>query len=253
MFYQDGLYQKDMVTLKSYAGRKFKVTLHRALRQEGFEDDREFSDKGTVNDEKLDCNISRARSKIFEYAFCNEWEWFSNLTLDRKKYNRFDLQAYVTDLTEWIRNLSKRKGLNIKYLFIPEQHEDGAWHIHGLMKGIPEDEMTEFIPGVHPQKLIDGGYLNWPRYQKKFGFCSFGKVKSHEAVSKYITKYVTKTLAKNNLEVGSRMYYCSKGLEEAREIKRGSMAATMNPDYENDYVKVKWLDDLQIALAYIRD
>lgn len=244
------LYLEDMATLKDYGGQNYKLTLHRRLRQAGVEDNRKYRPKkGTVHDKKMDCNISRARSKIFEYAACNEWDYFCNLTLDQRKYDRHNLAVYIRELTQWLRNYGKKNKSAIKYLFIPEHHKDGAWHIHGLIKGVPESDTEDFIPSKHPQKLIDAGYKNWPPYGSKFGFVSLGEVKNPEAVSKYLTKYITKDMEANNRQLGARLYYCSKGLKEAMEIKRGSMAATIKPDYENEHVKVQWFKDKGTALA----
>jgi len=248
LYYKHSLYVKDIATLKKYSDTKFKLTLHRQLRQKGFEIEN-YSEKCSVNDEKLDCNISRARSKIFEYAYCNSWENFINLTIDQKKYDRYNLKVYMKDLSIWLKNYNRRFKINIRYLFIPEQHKDGAWHMHGLIMGLPANHLTDFVPGVHPQKLIDMGYKNWLPYSRKFGFVSVGNVKNHEACSKYITKYVTKDMATNNTTLNARLYYCSKGLEIAQMIEKGTMSANIVPDYENDYVKVKWLDDLETALA----
>lgn len=250
IFYKGNLYQSDVVTIKKYGEKLYKVTLHRKLRQNGFEIEN-GKKLNNVNDEKLECNISRARAKIFEYAYCNDWSYFVNLTLDKKKYDRYNLKKYVSDLTQWLRNYGRKTQTKVKYLFIPEQHKDGAWHIHGLIEGLPMEYLSEFIPGLHPQKLITAGYLNWRDYEKKFGYVSVAPLKNKEAVSKYLTKYITKDMANNNTELGERLYYCSKGLKVAEEIKRGFMLADMNPDYENDYVKIKWVESEEIAFSLI--
>lgn len=251
MYYRSGLYVPDVVTLKDYGGKKIKVSWLRTCLQSGFEVKR--SKKGSVNDEKLDSNIARARSKIFEYAMCNKWDYFVNLTLDRYKYDRFDLKAYIKDLGQWLRDYRKRYSCQIQYLFIPEQHKDGAWHIHGLFSGLPFSHLTNFVPGKHPQKLIDKGYFNWPPYSEKFGFVSVGLIRNYEACSKYLTKYVTKDMASNNRDLGAHLYYCSKGLKTANLIKKGTMSGNMIPDYENEYIKVKWFEpnEIDVALSLI--
>jgi len=251
LWYKHNLYVSDVAILKRFKNDKFKLVLHKSLRQPGFEIDTDKYKRKNVNDEKLECNIARARAKIFEYAICNDWEWFVNLTLDKRKYDRFNLKAYVKDLTQWLRDYNRKNDLNIKYLFIPEQHQDGAWHIHGLLIGLPGFLLKKFIPGRHPQKLIDAGYLNWPDYFKKFGYVSVGKIINHEATSKYLTKYVSKDMASNNRELKTHLYYCSNGLKYAEEIKRGFMYSDMNPDYENEYCKIKWFSSQDEALSCI--
>lgn len=249
LYYKSALYIKDMAILKDYGGKKYKLTLLKTYRQSGFEIERKIVEKGTVNEEKLECNIVRARQKIFEYALCNPWELFVNLTLDARKYDRFNLKKYISDLTQWLRNYGKRHNCRVKYLFIPEQHKDGAWHIHGLLMGLPTYHLSDFIPGKHPQKLIDEGYKNWEAYNKKFGYVSVGEIKNHEATSKYLTKYVTKDMASNNKDLGAHLYYCSNGLEIASVIRKGTMSGNIIPDYENEYIKVQWFDNKGTALG----
>jgi hypothetical protein len=253
MRYKGELFQKGIATLKRYGTDKYKLTVHKSLRQEGYEIEKLYKRKCTVNDEKLDCNIARSRSKIFEYGYCNDWQHFFTTTLDAKKYDRYDLDKFKKDLSQWLRNYGKKHKIKIDYLYIAEQHKDGAWHVHGLLNGLSEEHLSEFVEGVHPQKLIDAGYKNWLPLAKKFGWVTFDKIKNKEAICKYITKYVTKSMATRNEELGAHLYYVSKGLKTAELIKKGTMSGNIIPDYENDYVKVQWLTTLQDALDLFND
>ena len=178
---------------------------------------RSYTEKGQAdNTAKLENNLIRAKNTVLELALCNDWDWFVTLTLDKKKYDRHDLKKYIKDLGQFVRNYRRLKGGDIKYLFVPEQHEDGAWHIHGLIKGICENDVKKFerSDGV-PQKLIDGGYYNWLSYAKKFGFVSLGEIKDEIKVAFYIKKYITKAMSENNLELNAKTYYCSQKLSRA--------------------------------------
>jgi len=58
-------------------------------------------------------------------------------------------------------------------------------------------------------------------------------------------------MANNNIELGSRLYYCSKGLKTAVEIEKGLLNCDFsNPDFENEHVKVKWLSDIEVARSF---
>jgi hypothetical protein len=222
-----------------------KMTLCKAVRKKGYEI--AITPKGSVNDKKLECNISRARAKIFEYALCNEWQWFSTFTLNAKKYNRYDLEKFRKDYSQFIRDYNKKHGTNIKYLVIPETHQDGAWHMHGFLMGLPQEqlrlfELKEKLPDYIREKLLQGqAVYDWMSYRDKFGYTDIEPIRDHEACAKYVTKYISKALAQDIQEVGAHLYYCSQGLKTAQEIKRGLLNSEFNsPDYENDYVKVKW-------------
>ena len=232
-------YERDIAILKKY-GKKFKLSLCKSVRRKGFEI--ENRNIRGFNQSKLENNISRAKSKIFEYAYCNEFEYFITLTINPLKYDRFNLAAYYKDLSQWLQNYKKNYKTSIKYVFIPEMHKDGAWHMHGL------------ITGILPEHIVcnEHGYYDWPNYRNKFGYISMDKIRNQEACAKYITKYVNKDLEDSIKDLNAHMYYCSKGLKKAVEVKRGTLSANSIPfDFENDYVKTKWFNDDSIAKLII--
>lgn len=228
-------------SIKKYNDNLYKFTFHKfPIKNSGFEVlnniKREYS--RDVNDEKLDNHISRAKNKIFEYAVANEFDYFLTLTLDKDKYNRYDLGKYIKDLGQMIRDYRKKTGANIQYLLIPEPHKNGAWHMHGLIKGIPQEDLTK----------NKNGYLDWSPYSKKFGYCSIDPVRSQEAISKYITKYISKALqADLKREKEKKLYYVTRGLKTAIKVKEGTLNGELNApfDYENDYIKTKMLNGLE--------
>lgn len=217
-----------------------------------------------VNSEKLDNNIIRARNKIFEYAYCNQWDFFFTATLNPKKYDRTDLEKFRKDFSQWIRDESKKYGVEIKYLMIPELHSDGeSWHMHGFIKGLPVVHLKQFKVGDRmgkslAQKVIQGEVLyNWEDYQKKFGFCDLEPIKNPEAVSKYVTKYVTKSLVNSVKELNAHLYYASKGLRTSEDIIKGTVRSDITAvpvsTYESEYSVVSWYayEDLDSVLCAI--
>lgn len=246
-------YKYNQTLLKRFSnGEKtcYKVVTCKCLRTAGVEDDNDKGKRCEVNSCKLDENISRTRSRIYELAFCNVWEWFFTATLDPAKYDRTDLEKFHKSLTQWIRDYNKKHELQVKFLLIPEQHSDGeSWHMHGLLNGLPKEHLHRFQIGDRmskklAEKVRNGDELyNWIPYAEKFGFCDIEPIKSHEAVSKYITKYISKSLQNSVTELNAHMYYCSRGLNRAETIKKGVMLAPITPDFENEYCSIKWLDD----------
>lgn len=172
---------------------------------------------------KLDPSLSRARRVVFEIALCNRWDWFCTVTLDQEKMDRYDLKKFQTALSQKIRDWRKvyrKRGHEekVEFLLVPEQHQDGAWHMHGLLRGIPDDALSEFVPGKHPQRLCGKGYLNWDDYSQHFGFCSLGRIKNPVACAYYIAKYITEDLNERKSELGSHLYYASQGLSRAIKV-----------------------------------
>lgn len=202
-----------------------------------------------VNEEKLDTNIHRAKEKIFELVYCNPWDFFITATLDERKYCRTDLEKWHKALTQWIRDYNKKYELTIKFLLIPELHADGkSWHMHGFIYGLPLEHLQRFKLGDKMGKAIAEKVKNseavysWSAYANKFGFCDLEPIKNHEAVSKYVTKYINKSLATSVTNLKAHLYYHSRGLNTAMTLKKGTMSANIVPDYENDYCSITWLE-----------
>ena len=174
-------------------------------------------------DTKLDSSLSRSRRVILELALCNPWDWFCTFTISPEKADRFDLNGWYKGFTQWLRD-NRKKGLEIAYLFVPERHGDGAWHMHGLLRG--NMELVSFAEerkqGLSvPDFLVDGGYYDWPAYRERFGFCSLGRIHNPVATAFYCQKYVTKEQNRMVTELGSKCYRASQGLN--RSVPRGDV------------------------------
>ena len=256
---KDVKYKRDQTILKVYGygdNKKIKVVRLNWLRTAGIEDDGECRiPKCSVNDSKLDDNIRRAKNAIFEYAFCNPWDWFFTGTLDPQKYDRTNLDKFHKDLTKWFSNYGRIYNVSIKFLLVPEKHSDGiSWHIHGFLRGLPKEHLKQFVVGDVmgkglAEKVKKGDVVyNWLPYAKKFGFCDLEPIRNAEAVSKYVTKYINKNLASSVKDLNAHLYYHSRGLNRAEEIKKGVMALPITPTYENEYCSVAWLDYSQELL-----
>lgn len=233
--YVSSAYDYNVAFLKKY-GNRYKVQVLKCVRKKGVKSS-VYSAKGTVNEKKLDCSIRRTKNAIKELVICNDWEYFITLTLDQKKYDRYNLAKFNKDLSQYIRDLRKKYETDIKYLLIPEQHKDGAWHMHGFLMGLPKAELELFdkkqkLPYYILNKLENGEEIyNWVGYQNKFGNCDIEPIRDKERVSSYVTKYVTKDLENSIQELNAKMYYCSRGLSRAKAIKKGCTTEMYNPTY----------------------
>lgn len=237
------------------SGYSYKVVYLKSVREGGWEDSNNDS---CIKDSqnyfsggvKLANNLSRARARIYELSSCNKWDWFITATLNSDKYDRSNLKKFRKDFSQFIRDQRKKYNVSIKYLLIPELHSDGEnWHMHGLLSGLSSDIISDFPIGA-PIKLLKNGYKNWLDYSKKFGWVSLGLIKNHAAVSKYMTKYITKDLGSCVDELGAHLYYASLGLNGSKEVYRGVLKHPIDWDYENDYCCTKWFrdyDDIPIS------
>jgi len=260
------VYQKDIATLKQYRPDYYRLTFHRSLRRAGYEevsgDDggNRIGTKNTAgNSAKLAHSLSRTKSTIFELALCNDWEYFVSLTLNPNSHDRTNIKAFKKKLLKWLNNYKQYHDTNIKYLLIPEQHADGAWHMHGLLSGLPAEHLTAFslkdkLPLPIRRKLKKGRTIyNWEKYAKAFGYVTVEEILNAEAISKYITKYITADLFKTRIDLNDHMYYCSLGLRRAAVIYKNHLTRDFEPDFENEYVKVKTFQSLEEAIYHFTD
>ena len=261
------LYDYNVAFLKEYREGVYKVQRLKCVRKQGVSNSN-YSAKNSVNENKLDCNLRRAKNTIKELVMCNDWEYFATLTLDKTKYNRYDLKKYIKDLSQYIRDLRKR-GNDIKYLLIPERHKDGAWHIHGFFSGLNQEELKEFslsekLPSYIKNSIKQGKKIwNWVGYSLKFGFNELEEIRDIDKVSSYVTKYITKDLSDTVNELGAKTYYCSRGLKRAKTIKRGYIAGNYIPSYvkvdsesQEEIYSEMWLQkdtSLDEAKSYIKN
>lgn len=243
-----------LYTIHQYREDIYKVVAFKGNRDPDkvFIRDREDDQR---NETKLDSNFSRARSMVLQCALCNPWEYFFTGTLDKTKFDRYDLDAFNSRLTQFIRDKRKSYESKIQYLLVPEKHKDGAWHIHGLVHALPEGVLCKFVPPV-PQKLIDGGFLNWPDYMHKFGFCSLAPVRDPVATAYYISKYVSKDLAQREKDLGKHLYFHSRPLKKA---EKASDVYLYNPGldglctHEYDFCRVGMVQDAPWYFPYVWD
>lgn len=233
------------VTILTIEGNYARVVRMAALRKKGYEKQTEKIKREDCNTEKLASSISRSKKMVRQYGRCNPWDWFVTLTFDPQKYNRFDFETIQKALAKFINNYNQRKknpAHKVRYLLIPEMHEDGAWHLHG------------FFDGIDPNDLVinENGYIEWKQYRKKFGFISMSKIKDLDKATGYIMKYISKDMARTVTDLGAHLYYASQGLEVGKELYRGTgMNLLCAPDYVNEDwgVAIKEFDTREVNLA----
>lgn len=214
-------------------------------------------DRDTKHIGKLQEHLVRARTKIFEIAMCNNWEYFCTFTISPEKYDRYNLSGFYKDFAQYIRNQNRCHNADIKYLLIPEMHKDGAWHLHGLMSGLPEIVLRKFTLGeklpryIRDQLLLGRSIYEWCGYSHRFGFCDIEKIRNLEACCKYVVKYITKDIGRSVREFHAKLYYCSKGLNRPTVVYEGEDNETIAfPDFANVWMDRKDFFSFGDALEY---
>ena len=244
---------REFCTVKKY-GSRFKLVHHKyPVRRAGL--DRPKSEADNLNPPqdggpvRYESSLSRTRSAVFELAACNQWEWFCTFTLaDDRGFDRFDLEGWRKDFSQWIRNQRRLHRCELDYLIVPEKHENGAWHMHGLVKGLPLQSLRRFGPDEYlPVRLLrriraGDALYEWPAYRKKYGYTVIEPIRDIDRCASYIAKYVSKAFAEPTLVGNQHMYFASQGLQRAELVQRGILTSSVGVewDFSNEYCDIKW-------------
>ena len=152
----------------------------------------------------MEVSANRTVQTIYGYAQSNKWDWFVTLTFRRDlKFDVTDYDSVVKKLTGWLHD-QRKKCPDLKYLFVPELHQDGAWHFHGLLANA--DALTFTDSGrvaigskayirTEENKNHETIYNmdNW-----RYGFSTATKIGSGSKASSYICKYITKDVIRHS-------------------------------------------------------
>lgn len=251
--------KNDYFSIYAY-GNYFKVVYHKVGKLALPERKKYISTTTETKseEERFRSSLSRSKSAVFEIACCNEFTYFCTFTQDQKMRDRFDLSSFRKDFTMLIRNLNRSRSEEnkIKYLLIPEKHKKGGWHMHGLFMGLEDSDLRPFslsenIPLRIKKQIRDGEIVyDWTKYRQKFGYFTCTKIKDNIAVSKYITKYLTKEFSASVRNSGQHLYFASQGLKrrEALVVNSFDKCPFTEFDFENDFIKIKTftVDDLEV-------
>lgn len=193
-------------------------------------------------------NIVKTRSKIYDIARSNEWNYFITLTFNKRNVDRYDYGECIKKISNFMDNFKRRNKENcpnFRYLIIHEKHDDGAYHWHGLI--YLEDE-TLLKKALHPlghkrggKPIIKNGLqvYNWTNY--KHGWTTVTRIKNATACCKYILKYISKRTDIDYVKGRRRFMY------SANCLKPTIIEHTSSDD---DYVSLKPIYDSQFSTGY---
>lgn len=177
-------------------------------------------------------SLNRTKQNIYKYSRQANWEFFITLTFDESKVNRYDYDECMKKANKWFNHQKSRKAPDLKYLFVPEQHKDGAWHIHGIISDVGEMSFVDsgrVAIGEKAYRRSDVNSKGATIYNLagwKFGFSTATKVCDKYKVASYITKYITKDLCASTFQ--KKRYYRSRNIPEP--IEKGFIVENQDID-----------------------
>ena len=183
--------------------------------QESEAEDRGDQEAAQPSPESLARAKRRARAALVDLARSNDFGWFVTLTLDATKVDRYDEAQVIRKLNTWLSNQVARKGLC--YVLVPEHHQDGAIHFHGLINDaltMVDSGTIKPAEGGRPKRprskaaakrMLDaGGHSVYNVREWGFGFSSAIQLYGdRRAAIGYTAKYI----GKESTKIGGRWYY----------------------------------------------
>lgn len=184
-------------------------------------------------------SLRRTRSALYTYARQCVWDYFITLTFSPVLIsNRYDYSLCMKKARKWINNCRERKASSLLYLFVPEQHTDGAWHLHGLLANTLG--LTFVDSGKKHKGQIVYNFADWT-----LGFSTATKVTDTYKVSAYITKYITKDLCA--VTSGKQRYFVSKTIPKPK-----TYTALVDSDKVDNFIQ-EVADSFGANLEYQKD
>ena len=208
--------------LYNYNNNNFRIVKVKSCRNSGFEEIKKKNNFIDFNSEEVQkSSLSRTKRNIRELALCNDFEYFATFTVNSEKCDRYSLNE-VQDKLKKVLHKIKRNNKDFAFLIITEKHKDGAFHFHGLVKGINDLFVN------------DNGYLSSKIFNNELGFNSFSKIKDYTKCCNYILKYITKDCIKNS---HNQIYISSRGLKKATREEFTNI--DFIPTFTNDFVEIR--------------
>ena len=204
------------VRLKEYPSKTVLQISNRAIfKESGWEAHRNYDvpSKGKAVDPERSMENSRARAKrsILDIALCNQFDFFFTWTLDKSLIDRYDSAEVTKKVQTFLKNATYRKGF--QYICVPEFHEDGAIHFHGLCN-LGEVEIKR-ADRDGKELTTNAGQPIYNMTSWKWGFSTCIPLnEDYNKVCSYISKYVTKSDSK----VLGKWYFSSRSLRKKPNI-----------------------------------
>ena len=148
-------------------------------------------------------SFNRSKNMIYTYSRSTRWGVFVTVTFNADKIDRYNYDECSSNLRKWLNN-QRRNAPDLQYLFVPEQHKDGAWHFHGLLANTGNMKFKDSGKRTKDKRVI----YNMEAWTN--GFTTAVDVYNTHGVSKYIGKYITKDLC--GLTKGRNRYFVSNNL-----------------------------------------
>lgn len=184
----------------------------------------------------------RSKKAVRDYIACNDFTHFVTLTYRGEQSTDDDKRMAI--LSNWLKYMKKKHG-KFNYVIVPERHENGALHFHGVID-LKEFELSKGINPENGRFVIRRGQqiYNIESWVKNNGWGHAEIIRDQMKLANYMTKYIVKDF-ETTVSKHKKKYWCSKGLNKPAQKNLRVLPQFSRPaDWENDYVIIYNVDDV---------
>ncbi len=205
---------------------------------------------GTVSDEEWQRlnykNLYNSKSNLIDLIYHNsmlsEWEYFVTLTFDPNEVDSLNYNEVSTALAKWTDNM-KHQNPDMAYVLVPELHESGRIHWHGVFKNVPYWNLEKARSAKTGRLIKKNGVQIYNLTNYKYGHTEVSEIQNQEAVSVYCSKYMTKDMI--DLAYKKR-YWSSRNLK--RPTKEYALFDESTLKFYIDSGKVTYQNDKSVFI-----
>lgn len=225
---------KRYVTYKHFKDHDYEITskinvIKSTKKDEIVEKNKSHTIRGAI------VSLNRAYKNLHDTLRANTWSYFLTLTFDKEKVDRLNDDLVLACFKKWRKSV-KRKFPDMIYLAVPEYHKKGGLHYHLVVGNITSSELNLIDSGclyykgnsIKKETFLNRGYkfdlksgdgmiiYNVAGFSS--GFSTATEIRSSDAVTHYVSKYITK----NNIDprfFNKPRYYVSHNLHKVKKIR----------------------------------
>lgn len=198
------------VRRKTFSDGTQQYMFYSKAKEKNFTENKKKTKKGGGDPEKNKEDAQRrAIQVVYDLIRSNPWTWFITLTFDPEKVNSFVYDECVQHMKRFTQKLRDR---GLLYVLVPELHESGRYHFHGVVLG-----KLPVVPAKNPYgKLMfdDKGRQIYNISIYEYGFTTASAIDDLARAASYVAKYITK---ENCVPAGKKSYWVSRGLNRPTE------------------------------------
>ena len=186
-------------------------------------------------------SIKRTKILLNMLLEMNDFDWFATLTFDKEKIDRTNDAEVFNAYVKYINNI-KHKFLSLRYICVPERHEDNCIHFHLLIGGVSANQLGLVNSGkvfchwaYFKNKICSKDYFEKTKNEHEltetdglsvynittfpYGLTTASRIASRERCNSYVKKYIDKALG-TSTEIFKKRFYYSDNLEVPTIVDR---------------------------------